>query len=73
MDFFEGFNVAESRVHLLLKADGQSTGQGYVEFHSPAEAAAAMLKHGSKMGSRYVELFACTEQEAANCLDRVSA
>jgi len=58
----QGFNLPESSVHLLQSAEGQNTGEGYVEFHSPAEAASAMAKDHAKIGSRYVELFACTRR-----------
>eukprot|EP00475_Leptophrys_vorax_P044375 TRINITY_DN8870_c0_g2_i1.p1 TRINITY_DN8870_c0_g2~~TRINITY_DN8870_c0_g2_i1.p1 ORF type:complete len:240 (-),score=13.50 TRINITY_DN8870_c0_g2_i1:93-788(-) len=65
IEFFDGFNLSDANVHVLTQLDGRSTGEAFVEFNSPADALAAMEKDHSRMGSRYVELFASSREEAA--------
>ncbi|CAI5536829.1 unnamed protein product [Closterium sp. Naga37s-1] len=63
--FFDGFPLSESSVHIVVGADGRSTGEAFAEFASPGDAAAAMGRDRSRMGTRYVELFASSREEAA--------
>ncbi|GJP56281.1 hypothetical protein CLOM_g15350 [Closterium sp. NIES-68] len=63
--FFDGFPLSEASVHIVVGADGRSTGEAFAEFASPADAASAMGRDRSRMGTRYVELFASSREEAA--------
>ena len=52
-------------VHIVLNSNGKPTGNGYVQFASPEESKAAMAKDRKTLGSRYIELFACSQEELA--------
>ena len=52
-------------VHIVLNSNGKPTGNGYVQFGSPEESKAAMAKDRKTLGSRYIELFACSQEELA--------
>eukprot|EP00250_Pteridium_aquilinum_P017449 c23629_g1_i2 orf=1087-1875(+) len=64
IEFFDGFSVEEENIHILTLADGRSTGEAFVEFSGPEESKAAMKKDKMTLGSRYVELFASSREEA---------
>ena len=56
-------------VRLSLTADGRPNGTAFVEFASPMEAEAALVKDHQMLGSRYVELFPSTPEEVLSaCL-----
>lgn len=52
-------------IHIVVGADGRASGAAFVEFPSPVDAKRAMLKDRQLMGSRYVELFPSSREEAA--------
>jgi heterogeneous nuclear ribonucleoprotein F/H len=70
VDFFKGnegagpVDVAPESVLMTLTQDGRPSGQAFVEFTSPEEAQAALKKNKASMGSRYVELFPSSREEA---------
>lgn len=64
LDFFRDFPLANENVHIVVHADGRATGEAYVEFAGPAESKAAMRKDKMTLGSRYVELFPSSREEA---------
>ncbi|KAH0973208.1 hypothetical protein GBA52_025364 [Prunus armeniaca] len=70
LDFFGEFKVVEDRVHIACRPDGKSTGEAYVEFVSAEEAKKAMCKDKMTIGSRYVELFPSTPDEARRAESR---
>ncbi|KAL6226914.1 PREDICTED: heterogeneous nuclear ribonucleoprotein H3 isoform X1 [Fragaria vesca subsp. vesca] len=70
VDFFKGFKVIEDRVHIACRPDGKATGEAYVEFVSAEEAKRAMSKDKMMIGSRYVELFPSTPDEARRAENR---
>ncbi|OVA19578.1 RNA recognition motif domain [Macleaya cordata] len=70
LDFFGDFELADDSIHLACRADGKATGEAYVEFVSAVEAKRAMCKDKMTIGSRYVELFPCTPDEARRAASR---
>ncbi|KAI3916156.1 hypothetical protein MKW98_004597 [Papaver atlanticum] len=70
LDFFGDFDLVEDSIHLACRADGKATGEAYVEFVSTDEAKRAMGKDKMTMGSRYVELFPSTPDEARRAASR---
>lgn len=65
MRFFADFeDVTEDKVQIACRPDGKATGEAFVEFASAEEARKAMRKDKMMIGSRYVELFPSTPEEA---------
>lgn len=64
VDFFQDYDVREENVRIVRRPDGKVTGEAYVEFASAEVAKKAMAKDKMTIGSRYVELFPSTSEEA---------
>lgn len=65
VDFFgEEFGLSEENVQIACRSDGKATGEAFVEFESAEMAKKAMCKDKMMIGSRYVELFLSTPEEA---------
>ncbi|CAD5196509.1 uncharacterized protein LOC103971665 isoform X1 [Musa acuminata AAA Group] len=70
VDFFEEFELSEDKVHIAYRLDGKATGEALVEFPSVEVAKKAMCKDKMTIGSRYVELFPSTPDEARKAESR---
>ncbi|OAY60992.1 heterogeneous nuclear ribonucleoprotein H isoform X1 [Manihot esculenta] len=70
IEFFKEFKLVEERIHIACRPDGKATGEAYVEFVSVEEAKRAMSKDKMTIGSRYVELFPSTPDEARRAESR---
>ncbi|CAN8277732.1 unnamed protein product [Cochlearia groenlandica] len=71
VEFFSGYKVIEERVHVACRPDGKATGEAYVEFETVEEARrAAMAKDKMSIGSRYVELFPTSHEDARRAESR---
>ncbi|KAL7192849.1 hypothetical protein ACSBR2_024625 [Camellia fascicularis] len=70
VEFFGDFKLTEDKVHVACRPDGKATGEAYVEFASAEEAKKAMCKDKMTIGSRYVELFPSTPDEARRAKSR---
>ncbi|KAK4409539.1 Heterogeneous nuclear ribonucleoprotein F [Sesamum angolense] len=68
--FFGDFHVMEDKIQIAFRSDGKATGEAYVEFASAEEARKAMSKDKMLIGSRYVELFPSTPDEARQAASR---
>jgi hypothetical protein len=55
--FFTGFQVMQGGV-VMGQRDGRASGECWVTFSNPQEAARAMVMNNKHLGSRYVEIFA---------------
>lgn len=64
MDFFGEFELNDENVHIVVHNDGRATGEAFVDFGSPEDAKSAMNKDKMTLGSRYVELFPSSREEA---------
>ncbi|XVF75765.1 hypothetical protein PTKIN_Ptkin13bG0213500 [Pterospermum kingtungense] len=60
----------QMEIHIACRPDGKATGEAYVEFASVEEAKRAMCKDKMTIGSRYVELFPSTPDEARRAESR---
>ncbi|KAJ8498920.1 hypothetical protein OPV22_009472 [Ensete ventricosum] len=70
MDFFGEFDLSEEKVHIVCRPDGRATGEAYAEFPSAETAKKAMRKDKMMIGSRYVELFPSSPEEARRAKSR---
>ncbi|XP_020585566.1 heterogeneous nuclear ribonucleoprotein F isoform X1 [Phalaenopsis equestris] len=70
LDFFRDYEVNEGSVHIVRRLDGKVTGEAYVEFVSAEVAKKAMSKDKMTIGSRYVELFPSTPEDARRAESR---
>jgi hypothetical protein len=70
IDFFKDYKPIESSVLLTYRVDGRATGEAYVAFNDAEDAKAAMSKHRSTIGSRYIELFISNKEEHARNVSR---
>ncbi|XP_077246872.1 RNA-binding (RRM/RBD/RNP motifs) family protein isoform X2 [Tasmannia lanceolata] len=70
MEFFEEFELSEDNIHIGYRSDGRATGEAFVEFASDEDAKKAMSKDKMMIGSRYVELFPSTPDEARHAESR---
>jgi heterogeneous nuclear ribonucleoprotein F/H len=64
IDFFASSGLDEDNIHIVTHADGRATGEAFVEFRSPEESRDAMKKDKMTLGTRYVELFPSSREEA---------
>ena len=55
--FGESFSFVEKGILIPRTADGQSTGQAYVQFNNSEDVARALTKNKECIDSRYVEVF----------------
>lgn len=70
VEFFKDYKLKEDRIHIACRPDGKATGEAYVEFASTEEAKGAMNKDKMTIGTRYVELFPSTPDEARRAESR---
>lgn len=70
VEFFRDYEIIEDSIHIACRPDGKATGEAYVEFVSADEAKRAMSKDKMTIGSRYIELFPSTPDEARRAESR---
>lgn len=70
IDFFNEFDLVEENIHIACRPDGKATGEAFVEFASADDAKKSMGKDKMMIGSRYVELFPSTADEARRAESR---
>ncbi|XP_015689584.1 heterogeneous nuclear ribonucleoprotein H3 isoform X2 [Oryza brachyantha] len=68
--FFVEYELTEENVHIAYRPDGKATGEAYVEFPTAEVAKTAMCKDKMTIGTRYVELFPSTPEEASRAKSR---
>lgn len=56
--------LQDEGIHIIIANDGRPSGQAFVEFATPEDAAGAMAKDRQMLGNRYVELFPSSREEA---------
>ncbi|GFS39396.1 RNA-binding (RRM/RBD/RNP motifs) family protein [Actinidia rufa] len=69
-EFFEEFTLTDDKIHVAHSLDGKTNGEAFVEFASAEEAKKPMGKDTKTIGSRYVELFPSTPDEARRAESR---
>nr|XP_043634055.1 G-rich sequence factor 1-like isoform X2 [Erigeron canadensis] len=70
LNFFKNYRVADEKVHIACRPDGKVTGEAYVTFESTEAAMEAMERDRKMIGTRYVELFPSTPDEARRAESR---
>ncbi|XP_020242795.1 heterogeneous nuclear ribonucleoprotein H isoform X2 [Asparagus officinalis] len=70
VEFFGDYELSEEKVQIARRSDGKATGEAYAEFPSAEVAKSAMCKDKMTIGSRYVELFPSTPEEARKAASR---
>jgi heterogeneous nuclear ribonucleoprotein F/H len=66
MCVLSGFSYVHESVKICRRNDGKPTGEAYIAFDPPDESVRAIeALDKRRMGSRYIELFAATSDEAA--------
>ncbi|KAF7082349.1 hypothetical protein CFC21_086224 [Triticum aestivum] len=68
--FFVEYELTEENVHIAYRGDGRATGEAFVEFPTAEVAKTAMCKDKMTIGTRYVELFPSTPEEASRAKPR---
>ena len=68
--FFVEYELTEDNVHIGYRSDGKATGEAFVEFPTAEVAKTAMCKDKMTIGTRYVELFPSTLEEASRAKSR---
>ncbi|EEC67606.1 hypothetical protein OsI_34981 [Oryza sativa Indica Group] len=68
--FFVEYELTEENVHIAYRPDGKATGEAFVEFPTAEVAKTAMCKDKMTIGTRYVELFPSTPEEASRAKSR---
>jgi len=56
--------LTHDSIHIVQGADGRATGTAFVEFLNPDDAKRAMVKDRQVLGTRYIELFMSSREEA---------
>lgn len=65
IDFFREYGeLTEDNVHIMTLANGRASGEAFVEFATASEAKSAMNKDKMILGTRYVDLFPSSREEA---------
>ncbi|CAI7784456.1 unnamed protein product [Closterium sp. NIES-54] len=72
LEFFGEYPLADAAVHIITNSIGRLTGEAFVEFGSTDEARAAMGKDRERMGTRYIELYLSSRDEATRIATRAS-
>lgn len=62
-NFLAGFSIKEGGIHLVATSEGRLTGDALVEFGTAADSSAALLRHGTRLGHRFIEVLALTQGE----------
>jgi len=70
IEFFTDYDLSETNVHIVSHSDGRATGEAFVEFSNDTDSKAAMSKDKMMIGTRYVELFPSTREEASRAASR---
>ncbi|KAJ7550609.1 hypothetical protein O6H91_07G109200 [Diphasiastrum complanatum] len=70
LEFFKEYDLADENVHIVMHTDGRATGEAFVEFSGAGDAKSAMRKDKMTIGSRYVELFPSSREEAVRAAAR---
>ncbi|CAI5471587.1 unnamed protein product [Closterium sp. Yama58-4] len=72
LEFFGEYPLADAAVHIITNSIGRLTGEAFVEFGSVDEARAALGKDRERMGTRYIELYLSSRDEATRIATRAS-
>ncbi|GJP47981.1 hypothetical protein CLOM_g7224 [Closterium sp. NIES-68] len=72
LEFFGEYPLADAAIHIITNSIGRLTGEAFVEFGSVEEARAALGKDRERMGTRYIELYLSSRDDATRIATRAS-
>ncbi|KAI5081407.1 hypothetical protein GOP47_0004590 [Adiantum capillus-veneris] len=70
IEFFKDFNLKDENIQFVVHSDGRASGEAFVEFDGPSQSKQAMSRDKMMLGSRYIELFPSSSEEAAKATGR---
>lgn len=70
IDFFKDFDIRDESIQFVVHSDGRASGEAFVEFDGASQSKLAMARDKMMLGSRYVELFPSSSDEAAKSTGR---
>lgn len=70
IDFFKDFDLKDENIQFVVHSDGRASGEAFVEFDGPSQSKLAMARDKMMLGSRYVELFPSSSDEAVKATGR---
>lgn len=70
IEFFKDFDLKDENIQFVVHSDGRASGEAFVEFDGPSQSKLAMSRDKMMLGSRYVELFPSSNEEAAKATGR---
>eukprot|EP00250_Pteridium_aquilinum_P002140 c12343_g1_i1 orf=113-1696(+) len=70
IEFFKDFDLKDENIQFVVHSDGRASGEAFVEFDGPIQSKLAMSRDKMMLGSRYVELFPSSSEEAAKATGR---
>jgi len=62
-NFFQGVNIANQGIHMVLTPDNRPSGQAFVELQGSMDLVNALAKDRQLLGHRYVEVFPSSRME----------
>ena len=66
--FFQGIPLTEDKVHIGLLPDGRRSGEAFVDFSTPDLVRLGLTKDRAVLGTRYIELFTASTDEALRAI-----
>eukprot|EP01097_Dermamoeba_algensis_P002860 TRINITY_DN2133_c0_g5_i2.p1 TRINITY_DN2133_c0_g5~~TRINITY_DN2133_c0_g5_i2.p1 ORF type:complete len:203 (+),score=30.06 TRINITY_DN2133_c0_g5_i2:615-1223(+) len=72
INFFTGYGLIDNSIQIVKNAEGKPTGTAFVQFTSIEDARAAICKHRDNIGSRYIELFGSSREQAESELTQMA-
>lgn len=71
-DFFDGLEIEKNGILICQDYQGRPSGEAFVRFTNPEDGERALGKHKENLGTRYVEVYKSSMDEAARAYHRQS-
>jgi len=71
-DFFAGLEIEQNGILLVTDYNGRSSGEAFVQFTNTGDGKKALQKHKDLIGSRYIEVFSSSMDEARRAQQQMS-
>lgn len=67
--FFSGCVIPRDGLKIINNEKGRRVGNAFIKFATEQDAAEAFKRHGNFMGSRYIEIYSCSQEVFENAID----